>query len=963
MAGDVYTIPPDVPFLNALAKGVLARYGAVPETLAAVTVLLPNRRSVRAFKDALIEAAGKPMMLPAIHSIGDVEEDELSLVLASNDLPPAVTHSQRLLLLAGLIEVWAKNNPTEQANNYIAADQAVKLAHALGALLDDMQREGLSFDALANIVPDELAKHWGITIDFLKIVSENWPKILAEKNVMDAVARRNELLKMQAALWRASPPKAPVIAAGTTGSIPATRALLGALLSLENGMVVLPALDMEMPEKEWHAVPHNHPQAGMKHLLEDLNIPRSAVKIWDGAHGKTPARVALLREALRPAEATSVWSEVKPPPAAAHNLSVLSFATQQKEAEAIAVTLREALEKPGATACLITTDRKLAQRVSSLMLRWGVEVNDSAGQPLSELPVLSFLRLLAMAAEKRFSPVALLSCLKHPLASGGMNTGAFRSKVRALEKAVLRGVTPAAGLEGIRILLNEDGKHLLPWFDALITQCAPLAVFKERAKLSDIMRAHIAAAEALAATKNEKGAAILWSGDEGAHAAAFMDEALKAADECGDIDTLHYLGVLDALLIGKVYRPRYGSHPRIAILSPMEARLQQFDRVILASMNQGSWPRSSTNPWMNRSMAESCGLPGEDRLISLAAHDFSSFAMAPEVVITRAEKVDGAPSIPSMFLLRLNAVIAGSGLEVAKPAWPQWAESIFASSAVEAPLAPPAPKPPIAARPTEFSVTTVEKLMRDPYAVYAGKILKLRPLDPLEQDPGAADFGNFIHKALELFTKQKGQKMEKAAAWKALLTCGKEAFTPLENHPSVYAMWWPRFEKVAEWLVQYEEERGSKAKQIFAEVKGRHVLAVAGDAYTITAKADRVEIDNVGNATIVDYKTGTLPSKSYVEAGFSPQLMLEGMIALAGGFEDLPKVSAIEGLEYWKTGVGGDLGKEPKPMEYDPSAIEGLRQLIAFFSGADAPYLACPNPKYTPPYNDFDHLERNKEWA
>jgi ATP-dependent helicase/nuclease subunit B len=950
MAGDVYTIPSDVPFLSALAKGVLARYGTVPETLAAVTVLLPNRRSVRAFKDALITAAGKPMLLPAIHSIGDVEEDELSLVLASADLPPAVTHSQRLLLLAGLIEAWAKNNPTEQANNYITADQAVKLAHALGALLDDMQREGLSFDLLEKIVPEELAKHWGITIEFLKIVSENWPKILAEKNVMDAVARRNELLKMQAVLWRASPPKAPVIAAGTTGSIPATRALLGALLSLENGMVVLPGLDTEMPEKEWRHVPQNHPQAGMKHLLEDLNIPRSAVKVWGSTQAKTSARVALLRETLRPSDTTDAWREVKLLPAAVENLSILSFATQQKEAEAIAVMLRETLEKPEATACLITTDRKLAQRVSSLMLRWGAEVNDSAGQPLAELPVLSFLRLLALAAERRFSPVALLSFLKHPLASGGMNTGAFRSKVRALEKSVLRGVTPAAGLHGIRALLNEDGKRLLPWFEALAKKCTPLVVSKEKAKLSDMIRAHIEVAEALAATEGEKGAVVLWSGDEGAHAAAFVDEALKAAEEYGDIDPLHYLGVLDALLIGKVYRPRYGGHPRIAILSPMEARLQQFDRVILASMNQGSWPRSSTNPWMSRSMAESCGLPGEARLTSLAAHDFSSFVMAPEVVITRAEKVDGAPSIPSMFLLRLNAVIAGSGLEVTKPAWPYWAESIFASSVVAAPLTPPMPKPPVAARPRELSVTTVEKLMRDPYAVYASKILRLRPLDPLEQDPGAADFGNFIHKALELFTKQHGQKMEKDAAWKALIACGKEAFTPLENHPSVYAMWWPRFEKVAEWLVQYEEERGS------------HVLAVAGEEYTITAKADRVEADSEGSATIIDYKTGTLPTKAHVEAGFSPQLMLEGMIALAGGFEGWPEVNEIKGLEYWKTGVGADLGHVPKPMDYDPSAVEGLKQLIAFFTSPDAPYLACPNPKYTPTYNDFDHLERNKEW-
>ena len=968
MTAKVFSIAPDTPFLKALAEGVLSRYGATPEMLASVTVLLPSRRSVRAFKDALMDAAGgASLLLPSIQSIGDVEEDEIGLVLAQEaQLLPAVTPSQRLLLLARQIEAW-KPKPDADVQDIIPSDQAVQLAHQLGALLDDMQREELSFDALTTLVPESLARHWQRTVDFLSIVSEAWPKILSEKNVVDAVSRRNALLKKQIAMWQASPPKSPIIAAGTTGSLPATRLLLAALIGLEHGMVVLPGLDESMPESEWNALPQSHPQFGLRQLLDALKVARGAVKPWGGRDCYS-TRVALLREALRSAATTDRWRESVIPPDAVKGLSLFSFPTQQKEAEAISVMLREVLEKPQTTACLITTDRKLAKRVSSLMQRWGIEVNDSAGQPLMELPVISFMRLLAMAAQRRFSPVALLSCLKHPLASGGMQTAAFRANVRELERGVLRGVQPAAGLEGVMALLAEDkNKLLLDWFESLAAILSPLASqFKgsDKVPLADMVSAHIGVAESMASTESEKGSVRLWQGDEGASAADAVNEILDAAKDYGTLDHLYYPGLFDALLLGKVYRPRFGTHPRLSILSPIEARLLQFDRVIMASMNQGSWPHTGVSPWMSRGMAEECNLPGDERRISLAAHDFAGFASAPEVIITRAEKVDGAPSIASMFLLRLSAVMKGAGLEAAamSPQWAAWAEHTFASAATTPPLMPPQPTPPVAARPRELSATTIEKLMRDPYAVYAGKILRLRPLDPLEQDPSAADFGNFIHKALELFTVGKGQQMERSAALRHLLACGKQAFTPLEKHPSVYALWWPRFEKVAEWLVEHEQERGSANKQIFAEIKGRHGMNVGGYEHVLTAKADRIELDGAGQATIIDYKSGTPPTDTEVKAGFSPQLMVEGIIALAGGFEGLPPVDAIAGLEYWKTGLGSGFGKSPKPKAYDPNAIEGLKQLIEYFTKADSAYLACPDPKNAPNYNDFEHLERSKEW-
>src|SRR5262249_1539303 len=143
--------------------------------------------------------------------------------------------------------------------------------------IDELHIEGVPFDRLETLVEADFAEHWQQTLHFLRIVGRSWPEILAQRGMIDAIDRRNRLRRLQAARWRAAPPGHPVIAAGSTGTQPATRELLAVVAKLPEGCVVLPGLDQVLDEVGWAAIDPTHPQAGLRELLQTLAMERAAV--------------------------------------------------------------------------------------------------------------------------------------------------------------------------------------------------------------------------------------------------------------------------------------------------------------------------------------------------------------------------------------------------------------------------------------------------------------------------------------------------------------------------------------------------------------------------------------------------------------------------------------------------------------------------------------------------------------
>lgn len=979
----VLTIPAGVAFADALAAALLARAGSDPLALAETLILLPTRRACRTLREAFLRrSGGAPVLLPRMRPLGDLDAEELLFAdptaaeaIGDLDLPPTIAPLRRRLLLARLIRASRKADG-------LPADQALALADALASLLDQVHTERLTFDKLADLAPEAFATHWQITLQFLALITELWPKVLAEEGVVDPAEGRNALLAAQTAAWRAAPPGFPVIAAGSTGSIPATADLLACIRDLPQGALVLPGLDRTLPDDARERLEPTHPQYGMVRLLHGLGLTPRQVGDWPLAPdlaSPSEARARLASLAFAPAEDTIRWRQSDlDVTEALKGVRRLDAVSPQAEAAAIALALREVLETPGRTAALVTPDRDLGRRVAAELGRWGVEIDDSGGLPLDRTAVGGFLRLILAAAGAPTSS-DLLALLKHPLCAMGQDTADLRRRVRRLELRLLRG-HPAQPLPALILRAETWVKRrpgpgrvaVLALLNQLRDLLAPLSglLAGREVSLGALVEAQGVCAEALAATDQEDGWRRLWLGDAGEAAAGFLAELTSDSASFGAIDGADYPGLVDRLLASVAVRPRFGRHPRLSVLGPLEARLQRADLLILGGLNEGTWPAApAPDPWMSRPMRAQFGLPPHERRIGLAAHDFAQAFLAPEVLLTRAQRVAGTPTVPARWLQRIDAVLA------AQPGGPHpiqaaqdlagWVDAIDLPAALDLPSRPK-PRPPIALRPRKLSVTEIRTLRRTPYSIYAKHVLKLRELDPLDPEPDASDFGKIVHASVERLAREWAQA-PLADPRARLLQIGREEFGALFDLPGVASFWWRRFERLAQRFALDESARRPEIVNSWVEIDGALGFDAPGGPFKLTGKADRIDLLTDRGLAIIDYKTGKPPTKSEVAKGFEPQLPLEAAIAEAGGFPGVP-AAAASALIYWRLSGGSeadrpaDATKPPDLPGLAAQTLAGLKRLIAAFDHEDTPYSATP-PGHWSRFDPYAHLARAAEWS
>jgi len=972
----IFTIPPDISFVESLARQLWKEAAGDPMKLAGMVVFLPTRRACRTLREAFLrETGGKAAILPRMSSLGDIDETELLFSSLANEtadpaIPPPISPLRRRMLLARLVLGKEKGMPF---------DQAAQLAAALADLLDQAQTAGIDFANLQKLVPAELSAHWQETVKFLEIVTGKWPAILKEEKCMDPAERRNLVIARQAEVWLRHPPPHPVIAAGSTASVPAVAGLLAVIAGMPTGRVVLPGLDPDLDEEAWREIDESHPQYNMKKWLELAGAKREDVKIWPGAVSEREPRLRLLRESMRPPETTLAWRDLDSssiPEDAVAGLSLLELEHEQEEAEVIALRIRAALEQPGKTVSLVTPDRALAERVAAALRRWNIEANDSGGFPLLFSPLGSFLRDALQAAAPHASAIDYLALLKHPLAACGLEPARCRANARHMEKEIWRGVSLAGGWQGaVRALVEKKAEknlvgfaeQLAEWFDPVTLDWDLTLPLEKR------LEKHLALAERLAASQNETGGERLWRGEEGEAAAAFFEEWRQAARGMPHVSGEDYARLFAVLMREIVVRPSYGQHPRVSILGPLEARLHHADIVILGGMNEGSWPpAAAVDPWMSRPMKRDFGLPLPELRLGLSAHDFVQQAGAPEVLLTRARRVDGVPMVPSRFLLQIEAVLRALGYHgnhknalAPREPWREWSKQLDAPERIS-PCKPPEPRPPVEVRPASLSATEVGTWMRNPYAIYASHILKLKPLDDIDAEVSAADKGIMIHKALEIFlARHKDIWPEDPLS--ELLVIGHDTFAPFDDRPQVKAFWWPRFKRIAEWFVLREADRRAAGISVLAvEQEGSFVLP--GSGFVLKGRADRIDLLPGGQAEIIDYKTGALPKEGDIKAGYEPQLPLLGLLAESGCFGKLGHLKSGL-LSYWQLkGSSRKQDEVVKEFKGDTGthielARKRLESLVSAFADPLKPYCAVPRPRFSPKYDDYAHLARRAEWG
>lgn len=980
---NIYTIPAGFCFADELAAYLLERAKGQTIDLSKMLVLLPSRRACRTVRDAFLRLTnGRPTLLPRLQPLGDIDSDELTLAFAAKnnqllDIPPAIPPLKRQIILARTVmALYEQTLPKEQRPRF---DQALQLAEELARFLDQVQTERVSFDKLGDLVPEEFATHWQITLDFLKILTHSWPDILKDEHVIDPAERRNMLLEAQAELWRQHPPEYPVIAAGTIASVPATLDLLKVISELPQGEIIVPGMDRYMDDDSWQSLPADHPQYFLKQLLTAVGAERTDVRALKDT-STLQAREAFWSEVMRPAETTGAWRKLSPekiPADTVHSVKTIECKTGQQEAETIALIIRQCLETPDKTVALVAPDRDLARRVTNSLKRWGIIVDDTAGRRLNHTEKGAWLLALTDMIARDFSPIALLNTLKNPLCRMGYDYQTIESVLTELEIRALRGVQPAGGLNAINARLEGSVKtfktpasnEALAFLDKLSGLTHELSAgLDDRKPFRDHVLAHIKLAEDMAQHSDLNGADILWAGEDGEALSLFFGEMLQLGNDIPSLTFVQYALVVRQLFTQKIARPRYGTHPRISILGQIESRLFVADTLIISSLNEGHWPAETAHdPWMSRQMRRSFGLPAREQAVGITAHDFIQLASANDVYLTRAAREGTSPTVPSRWLLRMETVLDALGLQLPDKRavnLNSWQKQLDKPEHVQ-PLKRPAPCPPQNVRPRTLSVTGIERLMRDPYEVYAKYILKLRALDPLDADPAAAERGQILHKILEKFVSAYPDALPTHAE-DVLLDMGRAVFDAEDIPPDIERFWWPRFERLARAYISEEREWRHTARPIGTETEGRLDMNIDKIQFTLTAIADRIDHTKAGHAAIIDYKTGSVPNDHDIEAGFSPQLWLESLMVKNGAFENIPPMP-VDYIGFWVVsgGHGSDIQKPVKCNDHATKIIEtedGLRRVLAEFYKDTTPYIARPNSNAVPRYSDYTHLERTAEW-
>ena len=1006
----VFNIPASAAFLPTLIGALMNdrlglgfKPGSDPLALAGVTIYLPTRRACRLAQKIFLDVLkSDAAILPRIVPIGDVDEDEIAFAHAATgavadaalDLPEALDGLERKVLLAQLILKWAARPGLrgEGGVSLVANSPAAALALAgdLARLMDDMVTRQVPWNELNKLVPDDLAKFWQATLEFLKIGGEQWPEVLKIYGRIEPADRRDRLIAAEAE--RLKKHTGPVIAAGSTGSIPATATLLATIAALPQGAVVLPGLDTDLDDATWRMIAsdadveasHGHPQFAMQALLQKIGVGRGDVTAL--AEPAADGRERLMSEALRPAAASDLWQDrlgkdgfPAHADTALANVAMIEAANAEEEALAIAVALREAMETPGKTAALVTPDRSLARRVLAALARWNVAVDDSGGDALADTPAGVFARLVAEAAFGGLAPVTLLALLKHPACKLDMSATA------TLERAILRGTRPKRGTAGLEAALNNFRQELAKyrrkepsWFH----RTDPRVEITEReldaaADLVAKLKAALTPLESLppgpqpfSAIAGQHAQALLALGQITGELAEAFDEIAAAGALA--IEPRDYAELFEAAIADrKVRRPE--ADVRVRIYGAIESRLQHVGRLVLGGLVEGVWPpETRSDPWLSRPMRQQLGLDLPERRIGLSAHDFAQALGAPEVILTRAAKQSGAPTVASRFVQRLAAVAGDRWKDVLERGarYTALARQLDGAPLKARPLPRPEPRPPREARPTSLSVTEIETWLRDPYSIYARHILGLRPLDDIDAPPGARDRGTVVHGAIGDFTLKFKDKLPDDVVGE-LLRLGETHFSSLQDFPDAKAFWWPRFKRVADWFAGFESKRRGGIARLDAEIDGRLEIPVGDRVFILRARADRIEHRKDGRFAILDYKTGRTSSAKEVRSGLAPQLSLEGAILRAGRFGDIPQGGSIAEFMYVSLRGVNPPGEE-KTMEWKdttPDAVadtaaKRLAGLVLKFDDPDTPYRSRERPQFMrrgP--GDYDHLSRTREWS
>lgn len=962
----IYGMPPGADFGRALVSGLEQRFQDMSQAdIARTEIYVNTARMQRRLRDVF--DTGPARLLPRVRLVTDLALDHTAF-----DIPAPVSPLWRRLELSQAVAGLLTQEPD------LAPRAALyDLSDSLASLMDEMQGEGVPPDALSSLDVTDQSGHWQRTLKFLMLLQ---PYFEANTEAPDTEARQRMIIEKRIRHWATTPPNHPIIVAGSTGSRGATRLFMEAVAKLPQGALVLPGFDTDMPAATWESLggvkpQEDHPQFRFYKLLSGLGIDPAEIEDWQANLAPAPQRNKLVSLSLRPAPVTHQWLSEGPNLGnlidATEHMTLVEAPSPRIEAETIALRLRQAAQD-GVTAALITPDRMLTRQVAAALDRWDIAPDDSAGLPLAQSAPGRFLRHVGQLIGNQTTAEDVLVILKHPLChTGSADRGPHLRHTRELELHVRRYgppiITKAALIAWAeRTGAEEPGR--MAWAQWVGDAINNLQALCEDA-LSALLTQHLAAATTFAEGPDGTDAGELWQKAAGREASKTCETFTNNAAAGGVMGTRDYSNLFNAILSKGVVRDRDNGHPNILIWGTLEARVQGADLVILGGLNDGVWPESPTpDPWLNRTMRQDAGLLLPERRIGLSAHDYQQAIAAKEVWLTRAKRSTDAETVPSRWVNRLCNLLEGlpknKGPAAVKKmrqdgdVWMAQAIALQEPQTVAEKAKRPSPRPPIAARPKELPVTRIKTLIRDPYAIYAERVLRVRPLDPLKATADPALRGEVFHKILELFI-QSNPQASSPEAHDQLLQIAREQLAENCPWPMVQLQWLTRLERLAPNFLQNEKVRQEISTLAAVEAWGE--LQIDAPPFKIVGKADRIDMADDGSLIIYDYKTGVVPSGSQQQK-FDKQLLIEAAMAERGGFSALGRKTVSSAAFI---GINNDMKISPAPLVDEPTdkVWADFLKLLNRWLEPDRGYTARLAHFVSTDASPYDHLSRFGEWT
>jgi ATP-dependent helicase/nuclease subunit B len=746
-------------------------------------------------------------------------------------------------------------------------EQSFKIALRLRDLFDEIEREQIDVKKFFDLDDSDLSLHRQVTLDFIKNFYVQIRNSLLKKDLIFSAANQNLAIDEFIKSLKSDD---KIIIAGSTGSVPANKNLIKAISKLPNGFVVLQGvLEGDFAEE-------NHPQFFVNQLVKFLeSAPKNITN--EKFLMSSESRKDVISALMLSSQKTLEWQRKKVE-FDTENVRLIEAENEIEEAEAIVEILSK--EK---NAALVTNNYDLAKLVKIRLKQLSINFNDARSLNIFDSKLINFLLLIAEVKENDFESHSLLSLLKHPLCF----SAEFPEIIADFEIKIIRQDRANPGLKGILQKLRAE-VELEKFFNEFLENftASPIQTAQNLSKKSwdELLSPEVAKKE--------------------------ISEFFAKLEE------RNYLPQSLAefkMMVGLInYFEEFDNQASIQILSRIEARLLNFDLIVVASLNEGDFPEIESENWLGKKIRKDLGIDNSLKKIGQSAFDFSNYFANKSVVLTRSKSRSGVTLIESPFLLKLKVFCQKNQINLINYKKPKRDEVSKINDL--------APFPKKELRPKKFSITEISKLISDPYFIYAKKILQLRELPKIDFESSYAEFGSFVHKALEEFIKNPGENNF------------EKIFEKYFSSNEAKLIWWPKFEKIFSNFVEdnevFSSYRSEVEKWVSADLSGIEIVG----------KVDRIIFDDDGAAQIFDYKTGVLPSKKDVISGIEPQLTLAAL-ALANEYK-------ISSLNYWKLSYSKE--GEIKNISKDQQEIEDLIRdtrkflegIFGYFADGKNPYAA-----------------------